>query len=199
AHWSEVYRTKAPDAVSWYQAHPAPSLALIKAAGRGPSARVLDVGGGASSLVDVLLDTGYRHVGVLDVAPEALAVSQARLGARADAVEWFAADVLSFESPHPWDLWHDRAVFHFLTDPNEQARYRDVLLASLAENGQAVIATFGPEGPERCSGLPVQRYDAERLAVTLGPALRLVEHGISVHTTPSGSTQQFLFARFARV
>lgn len=199
AHWSEVYRTKAPDAVSWYEAHPAASLALIEAAGRGPGARVLDVGGGASRLVDVLLDTGYRHLGVLDVAPEALAVSQARLGVRAEAVEWFAADVLAFRSPHPWDLWHDRAVFHFLTDPGEQARYRDVLLASLAADGQAVIATFGPEGPERCSGLPVQRYSADRLAATLGPALRLVEHGLHVHTTPAGGTQQFLFARFARV
>lgn len=198
SHWSEVYRTKAPDAVSWYQSHPAQSLALIEAAGLGPDARVLDVGSGASRLVDVLLDSGYTHVGVLDVAPEALAVSRARLGERADAVEWFATDVLAFESPHPWDLWHDRAVFHFLTDADEQARYRDVLLASLTEGGQAVIATFGPEGPERCSGLPVQRYSADRLAAVLGPSLRLVDHGLYVHTTPSGGQQQFLFARFER-
>jgi SAM-dependent methyltransferase len=198
SHWSNVYTTKDPQGVSWYQPRPAASLHLIDAAGLGPEARILDVGGGATHLVDHLLDGGYRHVGVLDAAPEALALAQERLSERADAVEWFATDVLAFESPHTWDLWHDRAVFHFLTDPADQARYRDVLRASLAPEGQVVIATFGPEGPERCSGLDVQRYDADRLAETLGPAFRLAEHHLDVHTTPSGAEQQFLYAHFHR-
>jgi SAM-dependent methyltransferase len=169
---------------------------MIEAAGLEPGASILDVGGGATHLVDHLLDAGYRHVGVLDIAPEALALARDRLGDRAAAVEWFASDVLVFESPHPWDLWHDRAAFHFLTDPDDQDRYREVLLRSLAPDGQAVIATFGPEGPERCSGLPVQRYDAERLAAEFAPDLSLIEHHLEAHTTPSGDEQEFLFARF---
>ncbi|HEX8385604.1 MAG TPA: class I SAM-dependent methyltransferase, partial [Rubricoccaceae bacterium] len=177
---------------------PASSVRMVEAAGLGPSARVLDVGGGASSLVDALLDGGYTHVGVLDVAPEALDVARARLGGRAGLVEWFASDVLSFETPHPWDVWHDRAVFHFLTDPADQARYRRVMLDSLAPGGHVVMAPFGPDGPESCSGLPVQRYDPESLAAVLGPELRLGEHRLDVHTTPSGAEQEFLFARFIR-
>jgi trans-aconitate methyltransferase len=168
---------------------------MIESAGLGPEARILDVGGGATHLVDHLVEAGYRQVGVLDVAAEALSRSRQRLGDRAADVEWYASDVLAFESPHPWDLWHDRAAFHFLTDPDDQARYRDVLHRSLAAGGQAVIATFAPKGPERCSGLPVQRYDAERLQDVLGPALRLAEHRFDVHVTPAGAEQEFLFAR----
>lgn len=197
-HWSTVYKTKDPKHVSWYQPRPVASLRMIEAAGLEPGASILDVGGGATHLVDHLLDAGYRHVGVLDIAPEALALARDRLGDRAAAVEWFASDVLVFESPHPWDLWHDRAAFHFLTDPDDQDRYREVLLRSLAPDGQAVIATFGPEGPERCSGLPVQRYDAERLAAEFAPDLSLIEHHLEAHTTPSGDEQEFLFARFVR-
>ncbi len=197
-HWNDVHSTRSADSVSWFQAQPLPSLQMIEAAGLNPTARVLDVGGGASSLVDALLDRGYAHVGLLDVAAEALEAVRARLGRRAERVEWFDEDVLSFATPHPWELWHDRAVFHFLTDRADQDRYRRVLLDSLAPEGQAVIAPFGPDGPERCSGLPVQRYDAARLAAALGPELRLVEHRLEVHTTPSGADQQFLFARFVR-
>lgn len=196
-HWGRVYRTKGEDEVSWFQETPAPSLEMIRTAGLGPASSVLDVGGGASRLVDALLLDGYR-VGVLDVAPEALEMARSRLGERASSVEWFVSDVLAFESPHPWDLWHDRAVFHFLTDPADRARYREVLLASLAPGGHVVVAPFGPGGPERCSGLPVQRYDAAALAAALGPALRLVEHRTEVHSTPTGSDQEFLFARFVR-
>jgi SAM-dependent methyltransferase len=198
-HWSHVYQTKGEDEVSWFQETPASSLKMIRATGLGPEASVLDVGGGASRLVDALLDDGYRHVGVLDVAPEALATARTRLAERASAAEWFAADVLTFESPHPWDLWHDRAVFHFLTDPDGRARYRDVLLRTLAPGGHVVTARFGPGGPERCSGLPVQRYDAEALAAALGPELRLAEHRIEAHSAPTGAEQEFLFARFVRV
>ena len=197
-HWSHVYQTKGEDEVSWLQGTPTESLRMIRDARLRPGAPVLDVGGGASRLVDALLLDGYR-VGVLDVAPEALAAARVRLGARASAVEWFAADVLAFESPHPWDLWHDRAVFHFLTDPADRARYRDVLLASLAPGGHVVMAPFGPGGPERCSGLPVQRYDAGALAAALGSELRLVESYSAVHSTPTGTGQEFLFARFVRV
>jgi SAM-dependent methyltransferase len=198
AHWSDVYRTKDPASVSWYEARPEISLRMIEASGVGPGARVLDVGGGAASLMDALLDAGYATVGVLDVAQEALDIARMRLGERATDVEWFAFDVLDFRSPHPWDIWHDRAVFHFLTEPDDRARYARVLLDSLAPEGQVVIATFGPDGPERCSGLPVVRYDAGRLAEALGPGLRLTEHHLALHNTPSGTTEQFLFARFVR-
>jgi 2-polyprenyl-3-methyl-5-hydroxy-6-metoxy-1,4-benzoquinol methylase len=198
AHWSNVYRTKEAASASWYEARPESSLRMIEASGLGPAARVLDVGGGAASLVDALLDAGYNTVGVLDVAQEALDIARARLGERATNVEWFDSDVLAFRSPHPWDVWHDRAVFHFLTEPDDRAQYTRVLLDSLAPNGQVVIATFGPGGPERCSGLPVARYDAARLAEVVGPDLHLVEDRLEIHTTPGGALQQFLFARFVR-
>ena len=202
AHWDQIYTTRATDEVSWYQERPGTSLALIEEAGLEPSARILDVGGGHSSLVDHLVTEGYQRLGVLDVSEAAVALTRARVeeqfGERAKRVEWFVADVTMFASPHRWDLWHDRAVFHFLTDPEEQARYLQVLHKTLAPEGQVVIGTFGPQGPERCSGLPVERYDAERLQATFGPSFELAGHRLDTHTTPGGASQQFLFARFVR-
>lgn len=197
-HWSTVYRTKDPERVSWYTPRPTASLRMIEQAGLGADARILDVGGGATHLVDALLEAGYRHVGVLDVAPEALALARDRLGETGRAVEWFASDVLAFETPHPWDVWHDRAAFHFLTGPADRARYVDVLRASLAPGGTVVLATFALDGPERCSGLPVERYDADGLAATLGDGFRLVEHSRDLHTTPGGALQAFTVARLVR-
>ena len=197
-----MYREKAPDEVSWYEEHPSVSLDLIRATGLGHEARVLDVGGGASRLVDCLLEGGFVHVGVLDIAGPSLAASRERLGAvggpPADAVEWIEADVRTFRPSAPWDSWHDRAVFHFLLDPDDRAAYRATLARTVPEGGHVVVATFGPGGPQRCSGLEVCRYSPQSLAEELGPALRLVESRIERHRTPSGAEQEFVYGRFVR-
>jgi SAM-dependent methyltransferase len=197
-HWESVYERADLTQVSWFQSRPDESLRFIEAADLDTSDPILDVGGGTSTLVDSLLDLGYVHLGVLDVSPRAIAVSRERLGSRADAVEWYVGDATDFRSPHPWDLWHDRAVFHFLTKPEDQSAYGEALKRALAPDGQAVIATFGPEGPTRCSGLDVFRHDADSLGKALGGWLELVEQEVVEHTTPGGVTQQFIFCRFRR-
>lgn len=196
AHWDNVYTTKPPDTVSWYQAVPRLSLDLIRECA-APPATVLDVGGGASYLVDHLLAAGYR-VGVLDISQAALAITRARLGARADDVAWFVGDVTEFASNNAWDVWHDRAVFHFLTDPAQRKTYVKSLERATKSGSFVIIATFGPEGPERCSGLPVQRYSPEALAAELGPSYRLVKTEWNDHKTPSGGSQQFIYCVFQR-
>ena len=198
-HWESVWERSDPKRVSWFQARPDASLRFIEAADLPRTASILDVGGGASSLVDSLLDDGYGHIGVLDLSAHAIALSRERLGDRADSVEWYVGDVTSFRSPHPWDLWHDRAVLHFLTAPADQLAYRDALLKALAPAGQAVIASFGPDGPLKCSGLDVQRHGADSLQTLLGPELELVQDELIEHTTPGGTVQQFFFGRFCRV
>ena len=198
-HWESVWERSDPARVSWFQARPDASLRFIEAADLSRTASILDVGGGASSLVDSLLDDGYGHIGVLDLSAHAIALSRERLGDRADSVEWYVGDVTSFRSPHPWDLWHDRAVLHFLTAPADQLAYRDALLKALAPAGQAVIASFGPDGPLKCSGLDVQRHGADSLQTLLGPELELVQDELIEHTTPGGTVQQFFFGRFCRV
>ena len=194
AHWEEMYETKATDEVSWYQANPELSLRLIQTVTGGDvTRRLLDVGGGASLLTDRLLDLGYRSLGILDVASSALLRVRGRLGDRAEGVEWFEADVTSFASPHPWDVWHDRAVFHFLTDSEDRRRYVRSLTGALEPGGNAIIATFGPDGPPKCSGLDVVRYSPEALAEELGGRFRLIESAEELHTTPSGSLQAFVY------
>ncbi|MDI6791530.1 MAG: class I SAM-dependent methyltransferase [bacterium] len=199
SHWNKVYETKDPTRVSWFQSRPETSLRLIANAGLDPSARILDVGGGTSILVDALLAIGYQQPGVLDVSEEAIQRTRARLATRAEAVEWYVEDVTRFKSPHRWDLWHDRAVLHFLTTEEDQRAYRKVLGRSLAEEGHVVIATFGPEGPGRCSGLDVVQYDVDRMQRLLGEGFELKEWHLEDHVTPSGAIQQFLFCRFFRV
>lgn len=196
-HWEHIYRTKDATQLSWFEPQPALSLRFIAAAALAAGARILDVGGGTSTLVDALLERGYQ-LGVLDVSAAAIGISQARLGARAAAVEWFVTDVTQFRSPHAWDLWHDRAVFHFLTEEAEQLAYKEALLRALGENGQVILGTFGPEGPLKCSGLDVCRYDADSLRNWLGGDFKLLQHELVQHTTPQGVVQQFLFCRFQR-
>ncbi len=196
SHWDKVYRNRDETEVSWFQNRPDVSLRLIDAASLDPDARIVDVGGGTSRLVDCLLDRGYRRLGVLDVSPFALELAQARLGPLANQVEWFATELTEFRSPHTWDLWHDRAVLHFLTAEGERDAYREVLLRSLAPSAQVVISTFGPQGPQKCSGLDVRRYDAAMLGKTLGDEFELLEEELKEHVTPGGSAQQFLFCRF---
>ncbi len=197
-HWEAVYGRKQSHEVSWFQRRPSLSLQLIAATGLGPEARILDVGGGTSTLIENLVNVGYTRLGVLDVAETALQRARERLGPAGDRIEWYTADVTTFVSPHDWDVWHDRAVFHFMIDPADRRAYRETMLRSLASGGQVIIATFGPDGPTRCSGLEVVRYDADTLSRELGPTVRLVETELEQHETPSGAIQQFLHARFQR-
>lgn len=194
SHWEHVYETKAPDAVSWYAPHLGESLSYIQRTGVPPTASIIDIGGGESTLVDDLLDAGYTGVTVLDISEKALDVCRSRLGARSDAATWLAADVLD----HPFaaqsvDVWHDRAVFHFLTDELQRLRYVEQVVRTLRPGGYAIVGTFGPQGPEQCSGLPVARYSSDGLHDEFGPRFRLLDHSMSLHTTPWGSTQQFVY------
>ncbi|HET8542785.1 MAG TPA: class I SAM-dependent methyltransferase [Anaeromyxobacter sp.] len=197
-HWEGIYASRSEEELSWFQARPAVSLRLVASAGVGPDARIVDVGGGASRLVDALLDAGFRRVAVLDVADGALEKSRRRLGPRAAAVEWIACDVTAWRPGAPFDLWHDRAVFHFLTRPEDRQAYRAALGAALRPGGQVVIGTFSSAGPEKCSGLPVVRWEPETLAAELGPGFRLVESARDEHVTPAGKVQRFQFSRFVR-
>lgn len=197
-HWSAAWRDAAPETKSWHQDDPAPSLAAIEASGIAPDRPLIDVGGGAARLVDRLLDRGWTDLSVLDVAAEALDRARDRLGARAARVRWIVADVTRWTPERAYALWHDRAVFHFLTTPEDRAAYARTLDAALAPDGQAILATFALDGPERCSGLPVQRHDAASLEAALGPGFRLVETRRETHVTPAGAEQRFLRARFAR-
>jgi SAM-dependent methyltransferase len=198
AHWEAVWGRLGEDQVSWYQPRPDVSLALVRRAGLPPSAGILDVGGGASRLVDLLLADGHDAVTVLDIAEPALARARARLGAEAARVRWVTADVTAWTPDRPYLLWHDRALFHFLGDARDRAAYLRVMGAAVAPTGQVIIGAFAPDGPERCSGLPVVRYDAAALAAALGSGWRLVEEVAEGHATPKGTLQRFQFGRFAR-
>jgi SAM-dependent methyltransferase len=197
AHWEGVYAAKGEREVSWFQEEPALSLELIGAVcpARG---RVIDVGGGASVLVDRLLDSGFEHVAVLDLSRSALDKARVRLGERADAVRWTETDVTMAEDLGEFDVWHDRAVFHFLTDPGDRRRYVQLARRSLPPGGHLIIATFAREGPQKCSGLDVCRYDARSLAAELGDAFSLVRERTETHVTPWGSTQAFFYGVFRR-
>jgi SAM-dependent methyltransferase len=194
SHWSNVYRQKAVTDVSWYQPHPQVSLDLIAETGLGPEASLMDVGAGASLLVDHLLDRGYRHLTVLDVSAEALDAVRARLGDRAAQVLCVEDDVLSASIPSAsFDLWHDRAVFHFLTQPELKAAYVAQVRRCVRPGGHVIVATFALDGPEQCSGLPVARYDADELHGTFGPAFSLRHSLRETHVTPWGAKQQFTY------
>lgn len=197
-HWNRVYQTKAPDSVSWYQRHPDVSLELIAASGVAKDAGIIDVGGGASLLVDHLLNLGYSNLAVLDVSGAALDTGRTRLGVRAVAVEWFEADVTTFEPRHRYALWHDRAAFHFLTDAHDRSRYVATLRKSLKPGGTAIIATFALDGPPRCSGLDVVRYDERSIAAELGAEFALREVRREAHITPGKAEQRFAYFRFKR-
>ncbi|MEI2296869.1 class I SAM-dependent methyltransferase [Ensifer sp. MJa1] len=198
-HWDAAYRTKGEAGVSWFEDKPAVSLDLIRKYAPVRSSSLIDIGGGASRLVDTLLDEGANAVTVLDLSPAALEAARARLGARAGRVQWLAADVTVWTPDHAYDLWHDRAAFHFLTDPVDRAAYVERLTAAVKPGGYAIIATFAPDGPERCSGLPVVRYDAATLGRVIGPSFRLVEALRHDHQTPSKTLQAFQFSVWQRL
>jgi SAM-dependent methyltransferase len=194
SHWETVYKTKGAENVSWYRPHLDRSLAFLEAAGIGPDAAIIDVGGGASTLVDDLLDRGYRNVTVLDLSEAALETARRRLGPRAALVRWLCADVTKVELPdRSFDFWHDRAVFHFLRDPLERNRYIETARRALKPGGHIVVATFGPGGPLKCSGLEVMRYSAEQLHAEFGDGFARIGDSTEVHTTPWGSEQEFVY------
>jgi len=192
-HWQRMYETRSATDVSWYQPVPERSLELIQATGVPREAPILDVGGGASRLVDHLLAAGYTDVSVLDLAPAALGQARARLGPLAERVTWIVADITTFAAGRRYTLWHDRAVLHFLLRTEEQGRYLTALRRGLTQRGHVVLATFGPRGPERCSGLPVRRYSVEALKALLGPGFQLRRGEVEQHRTPAGGTQEFLY------
>mgnify|MGYP001047018294 CR=1 FL=1 len=198
-HWDQVYREKQPDRVSWYQPRADLSLQWILAAAPPPHAAIIDAGGGASTLVDSLLDAGYSRLTVLDLAPEALAISQARLGDRAPAVEWLTGDLTRTALPAgAYDVWHDRAVFHFLTTADERAAYLETAQRSVKPGGHLIAATFADDGPQQCSGLPVVRYSAAALQAEFEPFFAPLAHRQEEHRTPSGTLQRFSYCLFRR-
>jgi SAM-dependent methyltransferase len=197
-HWNQVYETKGADDISWFQARPEMSLRLIAATGVAKADAILDVGGGTSTLVDHLLDEGYRDLTVLDISGAALSRARARLGRRVDLVRRVEADITAFRADQQFRVWHDRAVFHFLTEPDDQRRYAAALAQALPVGAHAIIGTFAIDGPERCSGLPVARYDAERMVAVLESTFRLIEQVDEIHLTPWQSEQRFSFFRLVR-
>lgn len=193
-HWEKIYTTKAPDQVSWYRPHLETSLALIMRAASDRTASIIDVGGGESTLVDDLLEQGFQNITVLDVSQAAIDVNKARLGEKASTVDWVVADITQVElEPKAFDLWHDRAVFHFLTTQEQRTAYVRQVARSVKPGGHVIVSTFGPEGPTKCSGLDVVRYDAEALHHEFGAGFRLVDSSKEMHQTPFGTTQQFLY------
>jgi 2-polyprenyl-3-methyl-5-hydroxy-6-metoxy-1,4-benzoquinol methylase len=193
-HWEKVYAAKVPDAVSWYRAHLETSLALIERAADARSASIIDVGGGESTLVDDLLLRGYKNLTVLDVSQIAIEVTKRRLGSASEQVGWLTGDILEIElEPHAYDLWHDRAVFHFLMTSESRVAYVRQVSRAVKPGGHVIISTFGSEGRTKCSGLEVMRYDAESLHGEFGRQFRLVESSNELHETPFGTTQQFLY------
>lgn len=194
AHWEHVYRTKGPDQVSWFQAEARLSRQLIERVAPDRAASVIDIGAGASTLIDGLVASGYLHLTVLDLSPRALAIAQHRLGSGSAAVSWWAADVLDIEFPGgSFDVWHDRAVFHFLTDPADRARYVAQVRHAVRPGGHVLVATFADDGPSRCSGLEVMRYAPDMLHAEFGAGFQLLESHREVHTTPAGTPQAFTY------
>ncbi len=198
-HWQSIYGSRGAEALSWYRPHLEVSLELLRAAGLSAASRLIDIGGGASTLVDDLLDLGVRNLTVLDISSRALALAQERLGSRAVLVRWIAEDLLARALPvSGFDFWHDRAVLHFLSEPAELAAYAQVAAEAVAPGGHALIAGFAPNGPQRCSGLPVTRRSPEQIAALLAPAFSLLQTRTECHRTPSGAEQWFAYALLRR-
>jgi SAM-dependent methyltransferase len=194
-HWEGAYQGKPADQVSWYRARLEVSLELLVAAGLSPSSRVIDIGGGASTLVDDLLNFGVRALTVVDLSPASLDIARRRLGPRAEHVNWLAADITTLElAEASFDLWHDRAALHFLTAPEAAQAYVRSATRALASGGHAVIGCFAADGPEKCSGLPVVRRDPDDIAALFGAAFTLVDSRREVHSTPARVQQRFAYA-----
>jgi SAM-dependent methyltransferase len=197
-HWEKIYTDRSPLEVSWYQQEPTMSLQLIRNTQLAHDAPIIDVGGGASLLLDYLCNEGYTNIAVLDISAKALASAQERLGDRAGNVEWYAEDIVKFNPPKQFAVWHDRAVFHFLTDKSDRNGYVSVLKRALQPNGHFIIGAFSIDGPTKCSGLDIVQYDAKKLVSELGEGFELIEERSEVHVTPAGGKQHFTYFRFRR-
>jgi 2-polyprenyl-3-methyl-5-hydroxy-6-metoxy-1,4-benzoquinol methylase len=198
SHWQNVYQTKGERDVSWFQESPTISLDLIRATGVTHDASIVDIGGGTSRLIDALLAESFSAVTVLDISEQALATAKARLGALGAKAKWIAADVTAWEPSQSYDVWHDRAAFHFLTEPRDRTAYAERVAQSVRPGGHVIIGTFALDGPERCSGLPVVRYDSTAISELLGPSFVFLESRRHSHQTPTGTIQRFQFSRFRR-
>ena len=193
-HWEHIYQVKAPTEVSWYQDHSLQSLQFIRHTGMPKTGSIIDVGGGSATLVDDLLTNGYQQISILDISARALEVARQRLGARANDVTWLEADILQIRLPHhKYDLWHDRAVFHFLTQPEDRRHYVDLVSDAVKPGGHVIVATFASDGPERCSGLQVLRYEPDSLHQEFGDSFVLLDSTTEVHHTPFGTEQRFIY------
>lgn len=197
-HWENVYQTKSPLEVSWYQPKPTVSLQLIKNTNISQDQPIIDVGGGTSVLVDYLYQEGFTNLAVLDIASQAIALSQKRLGNLAQNIQWYVSDVKQFQPTDQFSLWHDRAVFHFLTEASDRQKYRQVLEQALKPNGHIIIATFALDGPVKCSGLDVIKYDAEKLVMEFGDNFQLIETKSEIHVTPAEKEQKFIYCHFQK-
>lgn len=198
AHWQNVYQKKSPLDVSWYQKEPKLSLDLIHRAGLRSDEAIIDIGGGASVLVDCLHKEGFTNLSVLDISKNALASAKNRLGDLAKSIEWFETDIIEFSSPHQFSLWHDRAVFHFLTDKSDRNNYVKALKQALRPGGHLIIAAFAIGGPDKCSGLEIIQYDSTKLIAELSGDFELVEERNEVHITPGNKEQKFMYFRFTK-
>jgi ubiquinone/menaquinone biosynthesis C-methylase UbiE len=198
-HWENVYSTRSPDSVSWFQRHANKSLAIIKRLGVKKTASFVDIGGGASTLVDDLIDLGYSNLSVIDISGTALGAAKKRLGPLSSQVKWIEADVTELMLPkHSIDVWHDRAVFHFLTSASDRNSYVDAVIEAVKPGGYLIVATFAEDGPEKCSGLPVRRYSASQLHSEFGDSFELLGHERERHETPSGTAQSFVYCYFRK-
>lgn len=198
-HWEQLYSTQPAEKLGWYEPHLQTCLSWIKGLNLAVDAPIIDVGGGASTLVDDLLDAGYRSITVLDISEKALSSVKARLGKKAELVTWLGGDITAVDLPtHYYELWHDRAVFHFLTVLEQQRKYRDKLLKALKPGGHLIIGTFAPEAPPKCSGLAVRRYSPEQLENTLDGEFELTRHHKELHMTPGGVEQMYLYCHFRK-
>jgi len=197
-HWEKIYGQRRPDELSWFQAEATKSLELILASGIAKDASVIDVGAGASALVDGLLAQGFSRLSVLDISAAALAYARERLGEKSASVRWIEADITLFQPAGNFELWHDRAVFHFLVDAADREKYLAVLKKALKAGGTLILAAFAPDGPVSCSGLPVCRYDAKGMAAELGPEFKLLREEPEAHRTPSDTEQKFRYFLFRR-
>lgn len=194
AHWERVYGTNAPTEVSWFRPHLETSLALVERVADDRSASIIDVGGGESTFVDDLIHRGYCNVTVMDISQTAIEHTRKRLDSASEQVAWLVADITRAGLPaHSYDVWHDRAVFHFLTEPEQRLAYVRQVASAVKPGGHVIVGTFGPEGPGKCSGLDVMRYDADSLHAEFGTHFRLIESSRELHDTPFGTTQQFLY------
>ena len=198
AHWEGVYSTKGEKEVSWFQEDPAVSIEMIKQTDATPDSAIIDIGGGASRLVDALLGDGYRDITVLDLSAAALEMAKARIGPASAQAAWIVADVTRWKPARQYQVWHDRAAFHFLTEADDRRAYLTCLRSATAPRAQIIIGTFALDGPEKCSGLPVQRYDGKTLADELGSSFELADTRSENHRTPWNSNQSFQFSRFRR-